>query len=112
MTNFFNLLGGIFSDANLGDYEYLRSIVNFLDMIIIPLTVTLSVAAAVFSVCLAFLIIKAESAEKAEEMKKRLWGVIITVIIVLVFVWIFTWVLANFSTIMQTVRNIGAGLTA
>lgn len=112
MINFQSFLGAIFSSASLGDYDYLKSIVDFLDMIIVPLTVTLSVAAAIFAVCLAFMIIKAESAEKSEEMKKRLWGVIIAVIIIIIIVWIFGFVLSNFSSIMQTIRSLGSGLTA
>ena len=112
MSNSINLIGAIFSSANLGDYEYLKSIVDFLDMIIIPLTVTLSVAAAIFAVCLAFMIIKAESAEKAEEMKKRLWGIIIAAITIIALVWIFGIVLSNFSTIMSAIREMGSGLTA
>lgn len=110
MMNFLNVLGAIFSSNSLGDYEYLKSIVDFLDEIIIPLTVTLSVAAAVFSVCIAFLIIKAESADKASEMKKRLFALLITVVIVIAVVWIFGIVLSNFDTIMRTVRSIGDGL--
>lgn len=112
MTNFTNFLGTIFSSANLGDYDYLKSIVDFLDEIVIPTTIVLSIAAAVFSACIAFMIIKAESAEKAEEMKKRLFGIIITFVVVIVVVWILGLVLSNFSTIMETIRNIGSGLTA
>ncbi len=110
MSNFLNSLGAIFSSANLGDYQYLKSIVDFLDMIIIPLTVTLSVAGAVFAVVIAFMIIKAESADRADEMKRRLLGLIITVITVTAVVWIFGLFLSNFSSIMKVIRGLGEGI--
>jgi len=71
---------------------------------------TLTVAAAVFAIVLAFMIMKAESAEKATEMKKRLWGLIITVVIVIVAVWLLGWLLSNFNTIMTAIRSMGSGL--
>lgn len=110
MSNFFNNLGAIFSSASLGDYQYLKSIVDFLDMIVIPLTITLVVSAALFSVVLAFLIIKAESAEKADEMKRRLFGLLIAVVIVTIIVWVFGYVLSNFAEIMKAVRGLGEGI--
>ena len=56
------------------------------------------------------MIMKAESAEKATEMKKRLWGLIITVVIVIVAVWLLGWLLSNFNTIMTAIRSMGSGL--
>ena len=81
-----NMLGEIFSTGGLGQYQYLATIVKFLNQAIIPFTITLTVAAAVFAIVLAFMIMKAESAEKATEMKKRLWGLIISLVVRLVII--------------------------
>lgn len=105
-----NMLGKIFSPDGLGQYQYLATIVEFLNEAIIPFTITLTVAAAVFAIVLAFMIMKAESAEKATEMKKRLWGLIITVVIVIAAVWLLGWLLSNFNTIMTAIRSMGSGL--
>ena len=106
----FNMLGEIFSTGGLGQYQYLATVVKFLNQAIIPFTITLTVAASVFAIVLAFMIMKAESADKATEMKKRLWGLIITVVIVIVAVWLLGWLLSNFNTIMTAIRSMGSGL--
>ena len=100
-----NLLNAIFSGANLGEYSYLKYIVEFLDGIIIPFTVVLVSAAAVMTIVFTILIMKAEDGEKAKEMKKRLIGLLLTVVIVTFVVWIFALVLSNFKTIMDFFRN-------
>jgi len=106
----FNLLGEVkpFNELK-GEYEYLNSIIKFLNNITFPVTVVLAVGAAVFGVVLAFLIIKAESAEKAQELKKRMWGLIISFIVLVACVWLLGFVLSNFDTIMSTIRSIGSG---
>ena len=105
-----NLLGQLFSTGNLGDYQYLEGVINFLNDAAIPVTITLLAGAAVFAVCIAFAIMKADNAEKSDEMKKRLIGLIVTVIIIVAMVWILGFVLSNFNVIMSTIRSMGSGL--
>ena len=103
----FNLLGKIFDSSTLaGDYEYLTSIVDFLDKLVIPLTVTLLVAAAVMSIIIGVAIAKADSSDKSQEMKKRLWGLMITVIVVIALTWLLGYILSNYPTIMNTLRGV------
>ena len=106
----FNLFGAIFSTSNLGDYQYLEGVINFLNQAAVPVTITLLVAAAIFATCIAFAVMKAESAEKSEEMKKRLIGLIVTVVIVVIMVWLLGWILSNFNVIMSAIRGMGSGL--
>ena len=100
-----NFLGAIFSSANLGEYDYLKPIVDFLDGIIIPFTVVLAVSAAVMALVFGILIAKSEDGEKAKEMKKRLWGLMIAVIVITIVIWVFGFVISNFATIMNFFRN-------
>ncbi len=85
--NLFNLLGDYFQVPS-GDYKFLAEIVTFLNQAVLPITIVLTVAASVLSVVIGFCIMKAESSDKAKEMKKRLWGLIITVICVVGGVWL------------------------
>ena len=105
-----NFLGAIFDSSGLGQYEYLATVVKFLDMAVVPITITLVVAAGIFSAILGFLIIKAESADKASELKKRLLGLIWTVLIITASIWLLGLILSNFNTIMTTIRSMGSGL--
>lgn len=102
----FNSLGTIFSDAHLGDYQYLQPIVNFLDGIIIPFTIVMAVAAALMTIVLAVMIAKAEDGDKAREMKKRLWGLMITFVIVVVLIWGLGYLLSYFGVIMGFIRGL------
>lgn len=103
--NMFSLLGaeGIFNYS--GKYKFLDGILTFMNNAIIPLTVSLAVLAGVFSLVLVFLIIKAETADRAEEYKKRLKGLLLTVLIVIAFVWVFSWLLANLDAIIAAIRG-------
>ena len=100
-----NLLGTIFSSAELGDYEYLKAIVDFLDKIIIPLTVVLAVSAALMALVIGIMMAKAESSDKFAEMKKRLIGLIVSVVVIVLLIWVFGYVMSNFATIMNFIRN-------
>lgn len=101
-----NMLGAtIFQTSGLGDYKYLEGIVNFLDIIVVPLTIILAAGAAIMSIIIGVAIAKAESSDKAQEMKKRLIGLVITCIVVTVLVWVLGYVLANFGTIMDFIKT-------
>ncbi len=103
-----DLLGKIFDSASLknGNYKYLVGIVDFLDMVIIPVTVTLAVAAGLMGVIITVALAKAETPEKIAEMKKRLMGLFITVFIVLVLVWVLGFILSNFNEIADGFRSV------
>ena len=105
-----NFLGAIFDTDGLGQYQYLATVVDFLNKAVVPITITLVVAAGVFSAILGFLIIKAESADRASELKKRLLGLIWTVIIITASFWLLGLILSKFNLIMTTIRSMGSGL--
>ena len=91
--NIFNLLGGLFSvdDSKLGNFKWLGPIVNFLDSLIVPITIILAVAGAIWVIILGVQLAKAESADKASEAKKRLINVAVAIVAIIVFVWLLTW---------------------
>ena len=57
------------------------------------------------AVVIGIMIAKAEEADKAKEMKKRLLGLMVTVVCVTLFVWVFAYIISNFGTIMNFIRN-------
>ena len=101
-----DLLGTVFSSANLGDYQYLKPIVDFLDGIIIPFTVVMAVSAALMAIVIGIMIAKAEDGDKAREMKKRLVGLMVTVVIVVVLIWGLGFLLSQFGVIMGFIRGL------
>ena len=108
----FNLIGAgntIFKKNGLGDYQYLEGIVDFLDMIVVPLTVILFISAAIMAIIIGVAIAKADSGDKAQEMKKRLIGLIITCFVVTALIWLLGAILSNYGTIMDFIRNVFTG---
>lgn len=97
--------GQIFPTNNLGEYGYLKSTIDFLNSIIIPATVVLVLCTAILIICLAFCIIKAESGDKANEMKKRMIGAMIAIVVITIAIWLLGWMLSSFSQIMSTLRG-------
>lgn len=110
-----NLLNTTIFDAGKlkgTDYDYLVPIVEFLDGLVVPLTVTLLVGAAILAICIGVAIAKAESSDKSAEMKKRLWGLMITVFVIVVLAWLLGYVLSNYEAIMgwfKTAFDFSAG---
>ena len=109
-----NLLNAIFNAGALDgtDYAYLKPIVEFLNKLVVPLTITLLVGAAILAICIGVAIAKADSSDKSAEMKKRLWGLMITVVVVVVLCWVLGYILSNYATIMawfKTAFNFSAG---
>ena len=88
--NIFNLLGGIFN-VQLSEYTWLQPIVNFLDSLIIPITIILAVAGATWVIILGVQLARAESADKAQEAKKRLINVAVAIVAIIIFIWLLTW---------------------
>lgn len=93
-----NLLGGVFN-VTLTEYTWLQPIVNFLDGLLIPLTIILAVAGAIWVIILGVGLARAESADKATEAKKKLINVAVAIVAIIVFIWLLTWFAANVQTI-------------
>ena len=104
----FNLINSIFNASNLNgsDYEYLVPIVEFLDGLVVPLTVILLVGAAILAICIGVAIAKADSSDKSAEMKKRLRGLMITVVVVIALTWLLGYVLSNYPTIIGSLKSV------
>ena len=104
----FNLLNSIFSTGNLegSDYDYLVPIVEFLDGLVVPLTIILLAGAAILAICIGVAIAKADSSDKSSEMKKRLWGLMIAVVVIVALCWLLGYVLSNYPTIIGTLKSV------
>lgn len=101
----FNLLGGPFSDAGSrlsGSFSWLAPIVSFLDQLLIPITIIVAVAGAIWVIILGVQLAKAESADKAQEAKKRLINVAVAMVAIIILIWLLTWFAANIGTIFET----------
>ena len=99
MSNFFNSVmlyvsqffcADIFkeiSGENLEGYAWINDIVKFLNATIIPISITLLVAAAFLIIILSVLMAKAETGDDARKYRKRIVGVGVTVFIVLILLY-------------------------
>ena len=97
-----NFLGGVFSpskstftDVNM---EWLYPIAKFLDDILIPLIIIVLAAGAIWIIILGTKLARAEDTTKAEEAKKRLINVAISIVAVIVFIFLLAFVSTNIST--------------
>ena len=91
--NIFNLLGGIFgiTEADFGAFKWLYPIASFLESLIVPITIILAVAGAIWVIILGVQLARAESADKASEAKKRLINVAVAIVAIIVFIWLLSW---------------------
>ncbi len=97
-----NLLGGVFDGAISsldGDYAWLKPIAEFLNGLLVPLTILIAVAGAIWVVVLGVGLARAETADKAQEAKKRLINVAVAMVAVIIFIWLLTWFASNVGTI-------------
>ena len=98
----FNLLGGPFANAGstlTGSFSWLSPIVDFLDSLLVPITIIVAVAGAIWVIILGVQLAKAESADKAQEAKKRLINVAVAMVAIIILIWLLTWFAANIGTI-------------
>lgn len=109
MSSLMNLFGAVFDGAakSLEDagYGWLAPIVTFLDGLLIPLTIIVAVAGAIWVVILGVQLARAESADKAQEAKKRLINVAVAIVAAIVFIWLLTWFAASVGTIFAKESN-------
>lgn len=92
--NFLSMLGaGIFGlkESDFGDFEWLYPIAKFLENLLVPVTIIVAVAGAIWVIFLGINLAKAESADKASEAKKRLINVAVAIVCVIVFIWLLSW---------------------
>ena len=90
-----NLLGAIFNiDKSTFEgygYGWLYPIANFLTGLLIPITIILAIAGAIWVIILGVRLARAESADKATEAKKALLNVAVAIVAVIVFIWLLSW---------------------
>ena len=77
------------------DLEFLRPIVEVLNVILIPVISLLATFGTIYSIILAVNMAKSDSAEKRTTAKKRIIGVIITVISICLLVFALKYVLGH-----------------
>ena len=103
--NFLSMLGGVFETAinnNLGSFTWLKPIATFLDKLLIPITIIVAVAGAIWVVFLGVNLARAESADKAQEAKKRLINVAVAIAAIIVFIWLLSWFVTQVPTLFSS----------
>ena len=109
-----NFLSGIFKEAitkkdpttskdifETTHLEWLRPIALFLDDILIPFIIIVLVAGAIWIVLLGIKLARAEDTGKADEAKKKLINVAISIVAVIVFIFLLAFVASNIPTWIQ-----------
>ncbi len=102
----FNLFGGPFSkviNENFGDKTtlgWLKTIVEFIDNLIIPITIVVAIAGAVWIIVLGVKLARAETADKAKEAKGALIRVAVAIVASLVLIWLLVWLASELPTLI------------
>lgn len=97
---FINMFGGIFSPKKetFTGFDWLFPIAKFLDDILIPVIIVVAVGGAIWVVILGVNLARAESADKAQEAKKRLINVVVAIVAVIILVFLLSFFAANVGT--------------
>ncbi len=99
------LLGGIFYKseewASRDTWGWLGPIVKVIDSLFWPVLIIVAAAGAIYIIILAVNLVRAESADKATEAKKRLINVIIAVVSVIVLIVLLSFLISNLDTIIN-----------
>ena len=102
----FNLFGGPFSnviDNNFGDdttLGWLKTIVEFIDDLIVPITIVVAIAGAIWIIILGVKLARAETADKAKEAKGALIRVAVAIVASLVLIWLLVWLASELPTLI------------
>ncbi len=109
--NFLSMLGaaektssGIFnlSSDSFEGFDWLYPIAKFLESLLVPITIIVAVAGAIWVIFLGINLARAESADKAQEAKKRLINVAVAMVCVIIFIWLLTWFVTQVPTLFSS----------
>ena len=116
MYNLFSLLGGPFAkaieeieDTNL---DWIIPVLNFLDSIIVPITIIVAIAGAIWVIWLGIKLAKAEDAENQKKARKNLINVVVAILVSLIVFWVITWLAVVLSTQAEKNPIIGSDADA
>ena len=105
----FNFLGGPFSGAindSSGGWDkvglsWLQPVLQFLDNLIIPITIVVAIAGAIWIIILGVKLARAETADKAKEAKGALIRVAVAIVASLVLIWLLVWLASSLPSIIN-----------
>ena len=107
----FNFLGGPFADAITGSgkgevwdqvgLSWLQPVISALDNLIIPITIVVAIAGAIWVIILGVKLARAETADKAKEAKGALIRVAVAIVASLVLIWLLVWFASSLPSIIK-----------
>lgn len=89
-----------------GSNKGINEIAKFLNIYIVPFTITLAVAGALMAIFVAAAMIREDDAGKARDYKKKLIGMISTVVIVISLVWVLGFLITSWPDIQKTFESV------
>ena len=102
-----SMFGGVFtpSSDSFNTFSWLYPIAKFLDDMFIPVIIIVAVAGGIWVVILGVNLARAESADKAQEAKKRLINVVVAIVAVIILVFLLAFVVSNVGDWFTTSNN-------
>lgn len=98
---------GIFKVRNPeGSYTAIDEIAVFLNNNLVPFTIALCVLGALVAIVLAAAMIKEEDPKKAEDYKKKMVGMAVTILIIIGLVWILGWLITSLESITGAFKEV------